>query len=117
MATDSRTGDLYVTSFSTGAVYRARAGQTEATVFLPSGTDGRTQAMGTEVDRHGRLWVNDANGVTAANGTRLARFVSPAPGKSLLDDIVLTPDGTAYVTDSLRRHRPAPGGRHHPERH
>ncbi|MFJ9217003.1 SMP-30/gluconolactonase/LRE family protein [Streptomyces sp. NPDC102383] len=104
MAIDPRTSDLYVTSFSTGAVYRARAGETEATVFLPSGTDGRTQAMGTEVDRHGRLWVDDADGVTVydtANGARLARFVSPTPGTSLLDDIDLTPDGTAYVTDSL----------------
>ncbi|MBC9729164.1 hypothetical protein [Streptomyces sp. TRM68367] len=36
-----------------------------------------------------------------ANGTRLARFVSPAPGASLLTGIDLTPDGTAYVTDSL----------------
>ncbi|GAA2605175.1 MULTISPECIES: superoxide dismutase [Streptomyces] len=104
MATDPRTGDLYVTSFTTGAVYRAPAGRSEATVFLPSGTDGRTQAMGTEVDRHGRLWVNDAGGVTVydtANGTRLARFVSPTPGTSLLDDLDLTPDGTAYITDSL----------------
>ncbi|MEW1749600.1 SMP-30/gluconolactonase/LRE family protein [Streptomyces angustmyceticus] len=106
MATDPRTGDLYVTSFSTGAVYRAPAGRTEATVFLPQGTDGRTQAMGTEVDAHGRLWVNDADGVTVydtANGTRLARFLSPTPGKSLLDDLALTPDGTAYITDSLRQ--------------
>ncbi|CAL9672331.1 SMP-30/gluconolactonase/LRE family protein [Streptomyces sp. enrichment culture] len=104
MATDPRTGDLYVTSFSTGAVHRARAGQSEATVFLPSGTDGRTRAMGTEADRNGRLRVNDANGVTVydtADGTRLARFVGPTPGASLLDDIDLTPDGTAYVTDSL----------------
>jgi sugar lactone lactonase YvrE len=104
MATDPRTGDLYVTSFSTGAVYRARAGQSEATVLLPAGTDGRTQAMGTTVDRHGRLWVDDANGVTVydtADGRRLARFVSPTPGTSLLDDITLTSDGTAYVTDSL----------------
>ncbi|WP_413751784.1 superoxide dismutase [Streptomyces sp. R-74717] len=104
MATDPRTGDLYVTSFSTGAVYRAPADQREATVFLPQGTDGRTQAMGTEVDTHGRLWVNDADGVSVydtANSRRLARFLSPTPGKSLLDDIDLTPDGTAYVTDSL----------------
>ncbi|MZD04646.1 superoxide dismutase [Streptomyces sp. SID5785] len=104
MATDPATGDLYITSFGTGAVYRARAGQTEAETFLPAGTDGRTQAMGTTVDRHGRLWVDDASGVTVydtADGTRLARFVSPTPGDSLLDDIALTPDGTAYVTDSL----------------
>ncbi|MFE9251210.1 superoxide dismutase [Streptomyces sp. NPDC007088] len=104
MAVDPGTGDVYVTSFTTGAVYRARAGQTRAEVFLPAGTDGRTQAMGTEVDRHGRLWVDDASGVTVydtVHGTRLARFVSPTPGASLLDDIDMTPDGTAYLTDSL----------------
>lgn len=104
MATDPTTGDLYITSFTTGAVYRAPAGRSEATVFLPQGTDGRTQAMGTEVDTHGRLWVNDANSVSVydtTNGTHLARFLSPTPGTSLLDDIDLTPDGTAYITDSL----------------
>ncbi|WP_327313402.1 hypothetical protein [Streptomyces sp. NBC_01235] len=36
-----------------------------------------------------------------ANATRLVRFVGPAPGASLLEDIDLTPDGTGYVTDSL----------------
>lgn len=106
MATDPKNGDLYITSFATGAVYRAPSGQTQATEFLPAGTDGRTQAMGTEVDKNGRVWVNDADGVTlysTANGKRLARFVSPTPGKSVLNDIDLTPDGTAYVTDSLRQ--------------
>ncbi|MFH8491852.1 superoxide dismutase [Streptomyces longisporoflavus] len=106
MATDPRNGDLYVTSFATGAVYRAPSGQTQATEFLPAGTDGRTQAMGTEVDKNGRLWVNDADGVTVystADGKRLARFVSPTPGKSVLNDLDLTPDGSAYITDSLRQ--------------
>ncbi|MDG4858836.1 SMP-30/gluconolactonase/LRE family protein [Streptomyces sp. T-3] len=106
MALDPRNGDLYVTSFGTGAVYKAAAGQSKATDFLPEGTDGRNQAMGVKVDRQGRLWVNDADGVTiynTADKRRLARFLSPTPGRSVLNDLEITPDGTAYVTDSLRQ--------------
>ncbi|GAA3794881.1 SMP-30/gluconolactonase/LRE family protein [Streptomyces phyllanthi] len=105
ISVDPRNGDTYVTSFTTGAVYRAAAGQTQAQVFLPAGTDGRTQAMGTDVDSKGRLWVNDRDAVTlydTATGARLARFVTPTPGQSVLNDLDLTPDGSVYVTDSLR---------------
>ncbi|MFC8421954.1 SMP-30/gluconolactonase/LRE family protein [Streptomyces sp. NPDC057236] len=106
VALDPRTGDTYITSFATGAVYRAPKGQTQAEVFLPEGTDGRDTAMGTDVDGQGRLWVNDRDAVTlydTATGARLARFVTPTPGQSVLNDLDLTPDGTAYITDSLRQ--------------
>src|SRR5690606_22099450 len=103
MVLDPATGDLFITSFGTGAVYRATPGAVKAKVYLPAGAEGRDHAMGTDIDRHGRLWVNDKAGVTLyekATGTRLARFVTPAPGSSVLNDLDFTPDGTAYLTDS-----------------
>ncbi|MFJ8085146.1 SMP-30/gluconolactonase/LRE family protein [Streptomyces sp. NPDC096205] len=106
MSVDYRNGDTYITSFATGAVYKAPAGQTQAQVWLPAGTDGRTEAMGVEADKNGRIWVCDKNYVTlydAATKARLARFVTPTPGQSVLNDLDITQDGTAYITDSNRQ--------------
>jgi sugar lactone lactonase YvrE len=106
IAVDHRTGDVYVTSFKTGAVFKAVKGQKEAHVWLPGGTDGRMEAMGTDVDKSGRIWVTEKNAVTVydtATKARLARFVSPTVGKSVLNDLDFTADGTAYITDSTRQ--------------
>ncbi|MFF8725187.1 SMP-30/gluconolactonase/LRE family protein [Streptomyces sp. NPDC015171] len=103
---DRRTGDVYVGSFTTGEVYRAAAGSSEAEVFLPAGTDGRTTANGLKTDRAGRLWVTDHSTGIAVYDLRdrslLARFDMPDPAAGFLNDVVITPDGTAYVTDSVR---------------
>ncbi|MBH5335857.1 SMP-30/gluconolactonase/LRE family protein [Streptomyces pactum] len=99
---DPRSGALYVSSFTTGTIYRITPGRQAAEVFLPAGTDGRTTAGGLKVDRAGRLWVVDRGGVSVyATGTRrlLARFETAGPG-SWLNDVALAPDGTAYLTDS-----------------
>ncbi|MEU6311148.1 SMP-30/gluconolactonase/LRE family protein [Streptomyces sp. NPDC047014] len=107
IATDPRTHTVYVGSYADGTVYRARPGRTEAEVFLPAGTDGRRTANGLRVDARGRLWVTDSTkGVAVydtATGARLARFevAADAPAR-FVNDLTLTPDGTAYLTDSIR---------------
>ncbi|MFJ5261671.1 SMP-30/gluconolactonase/LRE family protein [Streptomyces sp. NPDC088387] len=106
IAVDARNGDTYITSFQTGAVFKAAAGATQAQLWLPGGTDGRTAAMGTDVDPQGRIWVTDSDGVTVydtATKSRLARFVTPTPGKSVLNDLDFTPNGSVYITDSTRQ--------------
>ncbi|WP_329197939.1 MULTISPECIES: SMP-30/gluconolactonase/LRE family protein [unclassified Streptomyces] len=106
ITSDPRTGTVYVGSYADGTVYRARPGQDTAEVFLPAGTDGRHTANGLSVDAHGRLWVTDStNGVAVYDtrtGSRLARFGIPGGAPSFVNDLALTPDGTAYLTDSLR---------------
>ncbi|GGU71387.1 hypothetical protein GCM10010211_41230 [Streptomyces albospinus] len=103
---DPRTGDLYISSYVTGAIYKATPGHHAAQVFLPSGTDGRTTANGVKVDRSGRLWViNSTAGVAVYNlHTRrlIARFdaTTTGPTKPFVNDLAITPDGTAYLTDS-----------------
>ncbi|WP_030385830.1 SMP-30/gluconolactonase/LRE family protein [Streptomyces sp. NRRL S-241] len=109
IATDPRTHTVYVGSYADGTVYRARPGRSEAEVFLPSGTDGRHTANGLRVDARGRLWVTDSTtGVAVydtADGSRLAHFEvargAGAPDR-FINDLTLTPDGTAYLTDSVR---------------
>ncbi|MFD5621920.1 SMP-30/gluconolactonase/LRE family protein [Streptomyces yangpuensis] len=107
IAADPRSHTVYVGSYADGTVYRARPGRSEAEVFLPSGTDGRRTANGLRVDAHGRLWVTDSTtGVAVydtATGTRLAHFeVAAEASARFVNDLTITPDGTAYLTDSIR---------------
>lgn len=106
IAADPRTGTVYVGSYTDGTIYRARSGGRTAEVFLPSGTDGRHTANGLRVDGHGRLWVTDSTaGVSVydtRSGARLAHFEIPGSDPRFLNDLAVTPDGTAYLTDSVR---------------
>lgn len=106
IAADPRTGTVYVGSYKDGTVYRARSGGRAAEVFLPAGTDGRHTANGLRVDGHGRLWVTDStSGVSVYDtrtGARTAHFEIPGSGPRFLNDLAVTPDGTAYLTDSVR---------------
>lgn len=106
IATDLRTRTVYVGSYADGTVYRTRPGRSTAEVFLPAGTDGRRTANGLRVDGRGRLWVTDSTAGVAvydtATGTRLARFEVTGDAPRFVNDLTLTPDGTAYLTDSVR---------------
>ncbi|MBF6452934.1 SMP-30/gluconolactonase/LRE family protein [Nocardia cyriacigeorgica] len=106
IAVDERNGDIYVGSFADGTIYRAAAGAERADVFLPSGTDGRVTANGLRVDSAGRLWVTDSTaGVSVydiASRALLARLDVPGSGERFVNDIAITADGTAYLTDSKR---------------
>ncbi|MEU9180179.1 SMP-30/gluconolactonase/LRE family protein [Streptomyces sp. NPDC048550] len=106
IATDPRNHTVYVGSYADGTVYRARPGQRTAEVFLPAGTDGRHTANGLRVDARGRLWVTDStSGVSVydtASRRRLAHFEVAGTGGLFVNDLAITPDGTAYLTDSVR---------------
>ncbi|WP_069160735.1 SMP-30/gluconolactonase/LRE family protein [Nocardia altamirensis] len=106
IAVDARTGDTYVGSYTNGSVYRAARGAARAEIFLPEGADGRQTANGLEVDRAGRLWVTDSTaGVTVydtATRAAIARFDVPGTAARFVNDLAITPDGTAYLTDSAR---------------
>ncbi|WP_251071853.1 SMP-30/gluconolactonase/LRE family protein [Streptomyces sp. ISL-43] len=106
IAADPRTGTVYVGSYTDGTIYRARSGGRAAEVFLPAGTDGRHTANGLRVDARGRLWVTDStSGVSVydtRSGARLAHFEIPGSDPRFLNDLAVTPDGTAYLTDSVR---------------
>ncbi|AFU05856.1 SMP-30/gluconolactonase/LRE family protein [Nocardia brasiliensis] len=106
IAADPRTGDTYVGSYTTGAIYRATPGAATAEVFLPEGADGRKTANGLKVDQAGRLWVTDSTaGVTVydtATRAPIARFDVAGTAPRFVNDLAVTPDGTAYLTDSSR---------------
>ncbi|WP_218061773.1 SMP-30/gluconolactonase/LRE family protein [Planobispora rosea] len=115
VAVDPRTGDLYAGSFADGTVFKLTPGRRTARVFLPAGADGRDTANGLKVDRLGRLWVTDSTTGVSVYDTRsrrlLARFEVPGQDARFVNDLAITPDGSAYLTDSVRAvvYRVTPG--------
>jgi outer membrane protein assembly factor BamB len=109
VATDSHF--FYVGSTTDGTIYRGDLGGTTATPFLAGGQDGRTSAVGLKVSdgflfvaggATGRFFVYDID-----SGELVGSFlVDPAPAgdanPTFLNDAVVAPDGSVYVTDSIR---------------
>ena len=102
---DPRTGTYFTGSLSDGTLYRGTLNALEAQVFLPAGSDGRTNVAGVKVDSESRIWVADAfNGrvlVYDDSGQLLHTFVLAGPGAPTVNDIAFS-RGVAYVTDSAR---------------
>ncbi|MFE0150238.1 SMP-30/gluconolactonase/LRE family protein [Nonomuraea sp. NPDC059007] len=103
---DPRTGHLYAGSFADGTIFQMTPGRRVARTFIPAGADGRRTANGLEVDRFGRLWVIDSTSGVMVYDTRsralLARFEVSGTGGRFVNDLAITRDGTAYLTDSVR---------------
>jgi sugar lactone lactonase YvrE len=109
VAYQSDTGDFYVGSTTDGTVFRGNVegGPKEAEVFLEPESDGRTTAIGMEVGEDGRLFI--AGGDTGRifvydteSTDQIRRLDTSDAGATFLNDVAVTPDGDAYVTDSLR---------------
>ena len=103
------TGDFYVGSTTDGTVFRGNVegGPKEAEVFLEPESDGRTTAIGMEVDQEGRLFI--AGGDTGRifvydteSADLVGRLDTPDAEATFLNDVAVTPEGNAYVTDSMR---------------
>ena len=105
IAYDERTQLVFVSSTTNGTVFRGSATDETLTAFLPPGGDGRTTAIGLEVDNDGHLfvagggtgfvWVYDE--LTGALVARLSGGSSP----TFINDIAVDKDGVAYITDSM----------------
>jgi Cu-Zn family superoxide dismutase len=109
VAYQSDTGDFYVGSTTDGTVFRGNVEgrPKEAEVFLEPETDGRTTAIGMEVDEGGRLFI--AGGETGrifvydtASADLVRRLDTPDAEAAFLNDVAVTPNGDAYFTDSMR---------------
>ena len=105
----SDTGDFYVGSTTDGTVFRGNVESSpkEAEVFLEPESDGRTTAIGMEVDEEGRLYI--AGGDTGRifvydteSADLIRRLDTPDAEATFLNDVAVTPDGEVYFTDSMR---------------
>ena len=107
VAYNPASGKFYVGSTTDGTLYEGDLANSETTVFSEGGADGRTTAIGMKVDSNGRLWV--AGGGTGqmfvydtADGSLVASYTTPEVEQTFINDVTLTPDGSAYFTDSFR---------------
>jgi Cu-Zn family superoxide dismutase len=103
---DQSSGLFYVSSTTDGSIFRGHVSDPLTEVWLPGGADGRTTAIGLELDPDGRLIV--AGGGTGsiwaydtADGSLVARFVTPA-GATFINDVAAVPSGDVFATDSIR---------------
>jgi sugar lactone lactonase YvrE len=99
-------GQVFVSSVGSGAIFRAGLNDSDATVFLAPGTDGRTAATGLKVDK-GRLYISGASTgkvfvYGASDGALQFSATTPGTGASFVNDVAVANDGTAYFTDSFR---------------
>jgi sugar lactone lactonase YvrE len=116
--TASADGTLFFSSFGNGRVWRAKPGETQASEFIKSGSNGLASALGVLAnDKSNTLYVCSddfsAAGIKIPGGTATslklfdlktgeAKGSIPTPGSpTLCNDIVVANDGTAYVSDSF----------------
>lgn len=102
---DRRTAVFFTGSAVDGTVFRGALDAAQAEVFLPAGSNGRTNVTGVKVDEKSRVWIVDAyNGrvlVYDKHARLLHTFVLEGPGKPTVNDLAFS-HGSAFVTDSAR---------------
>ena len=104
IAAQASTGDFFVGSTTSGAVFRGNVESPMLEEFLPGGSDGRTDVRGLKVDGRGRLYL--AGGPTGqifvydiASERLLAKFATGLT-PTFVNDATIAPNGDAYFTDS-----------------
>ncbi len=114
----SSDGTLYFSSFGNGRIWRAKPGETTASEFIKTGSNGLASALGVLADdKSNTLYVCSDDfsaagikipGATATSlklfdlKTGEAKGSIPTPGSpTLCNDIVVASDGSAYITDSF----------------
>lgn len=108
VAYQPETGNFFVGSTTDGAVFRGSVENSgEMEVFLEPGSDGRETAVGMKVDEMGRLFIagGDTGRISvydATSGSLIRLLETPSAGMTLINDVAVTPDGSAYFTDSMR---------------
>ena len=114
--TSTRAGDLIIGSSAKGTIYRAKAGETTASVWIDPKTSGMGAVLGVFADEASHtLFVcsaafgappDKADGLSAlrtfnlATGAAKASYPMPDGAKSLCNDIAVGRDGTAYVSET-----------------
>src|SRR5688500_15877581 len=112
---------FYVSEVSGGEIHRGEVDERGTEVWLDAddaAEDGRRLAVGLATDHHDRVYVAGGDNATQPDaaaddpdfwiydddGDLLAALRVPADDPVFLNDVVVGPDGAAYVTDSVSPH-------------
>jgi sugar lactone lactonase YvrE len=108
--TSAADGTIYFGSFVHGTVYRAAPGANKATPWIEAGPNDLKRGVGVfAYDPSNTLWVCSADPDPNKNTTVLRAFdlktaalkgTYPFPGGGFCNDVAVTRDGTALVTDT-----------------
>lgn len=105
VAFDLKTQRVFVSSTTDGTIFAGDASDETLASFLAPGANGRTTAVGLEVDDDGHLFV--AGGATGfvfvydANTGALIERLSGGSTPTFINDIAADGEGVAYITDSM----------------
>ena len=110
-------GDLIIGSSAKGGIYRAKAGQPKAELWIDPKTSGVSALLGVFADDRSRTLYacsvalcappDKADALSALrlfdlqSGAAKAAYPMPGGAKALCNDIAVARDGSAYVTDTL----------------
>jgi sugar lactone lactonase YvrE len=104
IAFQPKTGFFFVSSTGDGTIFRGHVASSMTEPFLAGGVDGRTTAIGLELDgtrlfvaggTTGQVWVYDTE-----TRALLDSFTTGSGG--FLNDVAVAKNGDAFVTDSFR---------------
>ncbi len=108
IAYSSETGNFYTGSTVDGKIFRGNLETSDVEIFV-EGTNGDSPkpAYGMALDDQNRLWV--VGGPTGTiyvygvdTGESLSEIQTPEAEATFLNDVVVTQEGSAYITDSFR---------------
>ena len=115
--TATASGDLIIGSSAKGGIYRAKAGEAKAALWIDPKTSGISALLGVFADdRSHTLYAcsvafgappDKADALSALRlfdlntGAAKAAYPMPGGGKALCNDIAVAKDGSAYVSDTL----------------
>jgi sugar lactone lactonase YvrE len=98
------TDQFFVSSTTTGTVYRGTLGKPRMKAFLAPGEDGRALSTGLRASRDHLVVAGSVTGYIfiydVRTGRLVRRFATGSGG--LINDVAIAPDGDVYTTDSMR---------------